>query len=195
MKAQPLPADVSAPDPPAWDDLVQSSRGASVFHTSAWARLWTGLSRSARWEAAIVEEGGRYMGALGWIARRHGWFESLDAMPYGTYGGPIVRDGHPDVAGVRRALIETFLAHASRRRVLRAQLTWYGGRLEASGDPRLRRDPRMCSGWRTTTSVKPLLPSTRRLVRQADERAFDRAESADDLAAFLEIAVETIFLC
>jgi CelD/BcsL family acetyltransferase involved in cellulose biosynthesis len=197
MKAPALPAEVSAPDLPAWDDLVQSSAGATVFHTSAWARLWTGLSRSARWEAAIIEEEGRYVGALGWIARRHGWFESLDAMPYATYGGPFVREGHPDVAGVRRALIETFLAHASRRRVLRAQLTWYGGRLEEF--------PEGSSPEEGSTHVLGLendyervadrfSPSTRRLVRQADESGLSirAAESADDLAAFLEIAEETV---
>src|SRR4030095_4095878 len=39
--------------------------------------------------------GGRAGGCLGWSVPRHGWFESLDAMPYATYGGPIVREGHP----------------------------------------------------------------------------------------------------
>ena len=197
MKADALDAEVLAPDPAAWDDLVAAAPGASAFHTAAWARVWTGLWGDARWEAAVVLEDGRYAGALGWIARRRGWFESLDAMPYATYGGPIVREGHRDPSGVRRALLAAFLARAARRRVMRAQLTWYEGRREEFPEGALPEEG--------STHVLALesdyervadrfSPSTRRLVRQADESglAIRVAESAEDLAAFLDIAEETV---
>jgi len=197
MKADALPAEIMTPDPAAWDDLVLASPGGSVFHTAAWARLWTGLASSTRWEAAVLEEGGRYVAALGWIVRRHGWFESLDAMPFATYGGPIVREGHPDPGQARHALLETFLARASRRRVLRAQLTWYGGRPEDF--------PEGSSPEESTTHVLGLesdyervadrfSPSTRRLVRQSDESGLSirAAESAEDVATFIAIAEETV---
>ncbi|HEX3112427.1 MAG TPA: GNAT family N-acetyltransferase [Candidatus Eisenbacteria bacterium] len=197
MKADALPAEIMAPTPALWDDLVQASPGASVFHTAAWARLWTGLSASTKWEAAILEEGGRYVGALGWIVRRHGWFESLDAMPYATYGGPIVREGHPAAPRARRALIETFLARASRRRVLRAQLTWYAGRPEdfpeeSPPDEGFTHVLALESDYERVADR--FSPSTRRLVRQSDESGLSirAAESAADVAQFVEIAEETV---
>ena len=197
MTAAATEAAIVAPDAALWNDLVQASPAASAFHTSAWAGIWTGLSKSARWEAAVVEEGGRYLGGIGWIARRHGWFETLDAMPYATYGGPITREGVSDPAAVRRALLAAFLARAGKRRVLRSQLTWYEGRREEF--------PEETSPEEGSTHVLALeadyervadrfSPSTRRLVRQSDESGLSirSVESIGDLAPFLEIAEETV---
>lgn len=197
MKADALTPGIQAPDAAAWDDLVQASSQASVFHTSAWARIWTDLSKDARWEAAVVEDEGRYAGALGWIARRHGWFESLDAMPYATYGGPIVREGHRDPAAIRRALLAAFLAQAARRRTLRAQLTWYEGRPEEFPDgaaPEEGSTHVLALEADYERVADRFAPSTRRLVRQADESGLSirTAESTEDVARFLDIAEETV---
>src|SRR6185503_9920380 len=49
------------------------------------------------------------------------------AMPFGTYGGPIVRRDHPDATAARRSLLEAF-AERVRGGVMVAELTWFEGR-------------------------------------------------------------------
>ena len=188
---------LAPPDAAAWDDLVQASDGATVFHASAWASIWTGEWSGARWEAAVVEEGSRYVGGIAWIARPRGPLETIDSMPYATYGGPLVRREHPDPVSVRVRLLEAFARRAGRKRVLRSQLTWYEGHeaeLPAMPEPEagvthvleLQSDyERVAEGFSA---------STRRLVRQADESGLTvrPAESEEDLRAFVAIAEETI---
>lgn len=118
---------VSPPDPAAWDALVAAAEGSSVFHTSAWARLWLATWPGSRWEALVVPEGSGYAGGLGAIVRGGMVGRTVLAMPYATYGGPIVRRGHADPAAVRRLLLE---GHARRVRsglTLHSELTWYEG--------------------------------------------------------------------
>ena len=188
---------LAPPDTAAWDDLVLASDAATVFHTSAWARIWTDEWKGARWEAAVVEDGSRYVGGLGWIARARGPLETMDSMPYATYGGPLVRRDHPDPVSVRVQLLEAYARRASRKRVLRSQLTWYEGHeaeLPAVPEPEaafthvleLQSDyERVAEGFTS---------STRRLVRQADESGLvvRPAESEEDVRAFIEIAEETV---
>jgi len=197
MKLETEDEILAPPDAAAWDDLVQASDGATVFHTAAWARIWTAEWSGARWEAAVVEEGSRYVGGIAWIARPRGPLESIDSMPYATYGGPLVRRDHPDPVSVRVRLLEAFARRAGRKRVLRSQLTWYEGNeaeLPAIPEPEegvthvleLQSDyERVAEGFTA---------STRRLVRQADESALEvrPAESEEDLRAFVSIAEETI---
>ena len=197
MKVE-MSGDVLAPpDAAAWDELVQSSDGATVFHTSAWARVWTEEWSHARWEAVVVEDGSRYAGGLAWIARSRGPLETIDSMPYATYGGPLVRRDHPDPVSVRVQLLEAYARRAARKRVLRSQLTWYEGHeAELPGDP----EPE--EGFTHVLALVPdyervaegFSPSTRRLVRQADESGLvvRPAESEEDLRAFLAIAEETV---
>jgi hypothetical protein len=97
---------VSPPDPAAWDALVAETDDATVFHTSAWARLWIAEWPGARWEAVVLPEGSGYAGGLGLIVRDGAVGRRVMAMPYGTYSGPIVRRGHPDATRVRRQLLE-----------------------------------------------------------------------------------------
>ncbi|MGH7680568.1 MAG: hypothetical protein ACRENN_01110, partial [Candidatus Eiseniibacteriota bacterium] len=117
---------LAPPDATAWDDLVASSPEATVFHTSAWARLWTDQWSDATWEAWAVADGSGYVGALGAISRRRGLFQTLDSMPFATYGGPIVRKDRRDAAAIRRALLDAYARRARRRLTLRSQLAWYG---------------------------------------------------------------------
>jgi len=187
----------SPPDPARWDALVAKSPGASVFHTSAWAKLWTDEWRGARWEALVVEGEGGYEAGLGAIVRRRGPFRTVDAMPFATYGGPLVWRDHPDRAGLAAALLDGFAAWAGGPFVLRASLAWYEGDLDAF--------PERLPPSEAFTHVVPLSaeyeevaagfnPSTRRLVRQADDSglAIEVADTPERLALFHDMAVETI---
>lgn len=186
-----------SPAPGRWDALVAGAEGASVFHTSAWASVWTGEWKDARWEALVLEDGAGYAAGLGAIVRRRGFWRTIDAMPFATYGGPIVRTGHPDPAGARRALLDAFARWASGRRVARASLASYGGSPDEA--------PERLHARETFTHVLPLgvaydelasrfSPSTRRLVRQAEASGLSirPATTPEDLRAFYEIAVETV---
>jgi CelD/BcsL family acetyltransferase involved in cellulose biosynthesis len=191
-------AHLDPPDSAAWTALVDGAEGASVFHTAAWAGLWTGEWRSARWEAiAYLDSSGGYLGAIGAIVRRRGFFRSIDAMPFATYGGPVVRRGHPDAPKIRRALLEAFAAWIGGRFVLRSGLAWYEGIAEEM--------PEGLPFAESFTHVLPLgqpfealaerfAPSTRRLVRQAEESdlAIRPATSETDLRAYYAMVVETV---
>jgi len=185
------------PDPALWDALVRDAEGASVFHTSAWAGIWTAEWKNARWEALVLEDESGYAAGIGAVVRRRGFWRTVDAMPFATYGGPIVRKGHSNPAAARRALLEAFGQWTSGRRVLRSQLSWLSGR----GDE----FPEGLPARESFTHVLPLSPdfsalaggfspSTRRLVRQAEESglAIRPASTPDDLRAFYDLAVETV---
>jgi CelD/BcsL family acetyltransferase involved in cellulose biosynthesis len=185
------------PDRAAWDALVTAAPTATIFHTAAWAELWTGEWRDARWEAIVLEEGGRYEGAIGAIVRHRGPVRTVFSMPFSTYGGPLVRADHPDPAAVRRALLEAFGRLAASRLTLRAEITWYGG-VRNELPPKLPADE-------TFTHVLPLgrdyeslsagfAPAARRLVRQSEESglAIRAAENLEDVRAFYNLAVETV---
>jgi GNAT acetyltransferase-like protein len=188
---------VSPPDTSAWDGLVAASPEATVFHTSAWAKLWTEEWKGSKWEAIVVQDSSGYSGGIGMISRRRGIFRTVESMPFGTYGGPIVREGHPDPSGVRRLLMEAYAARVARRLVARSRLTWYEG---TAGDfPDNLRPEESITHVLVLSSdyesvAKGFSPSTRRLVRQADESALSIrvAETSEDLRAFYEIAVETV---
>jgi CelD/BcsL family acetyltransferase involved in cellulose biosynthesis len=188
---------VSPPDASAWDDLVAASPAATVFHTSAWAKLWTEEGRDARWEAIVVPDRSGYAGGIGAIVRRRGIFRTVESMPFGTYGGPIVRQGHPDPSGVRRLLLESYAARAARRLVARSRLTWYQG-IAGEFPESLRPEESITHvlplGTDYEQVAKGFSPSTRRLVRQSDESALSIrvVEKAEDLRVFYEIAVETV---
>ncbi|HEX7078721.1 MAG TPA: GNAT family N-acetyltransferase [Candidatus Eisenbacteria bacterium] len=185
------------PDPAAWDALVASAEGASVFHTSAWAALWTETWRDAAWRAIVLEEEGTIQAAIGAIVRRRGLFQSVDAMPFATYGGPIVRRGHRDPSGARAALLEAFGGWVSSRRVLRWQLAWLGGSA-AELPERLPRAEEFTHVLALAPTFDDLAerftPSTRRLIRQAEESglAIRPIAAEADLRAFYDMAVETV---
>ncbi len=188
---------LAPPDASAWDDLVAKADGGSVFHTSAWARLWEEEWPGARWEAITLEDGGGYAGAIGAIVRRRGPVRTIYSMPFATYGGPLVRTGHPDPAAARRALLTAWAREARTWSVLRSELAWYGG---------LRDDlPEGLTVVESFTHVLALspdldalwsgfAPSTRRLVRQAEDSglAIRAVEREEDLRVYYDLAVETV---
>jgi len=184
-------------DPARWDALVASAEGAGVFHTSAWARLWTSEWRDARWEALVIEDADGYAAGIGAIVRRRGPFRTVEAMPYATYGGPIVRRGHPDPRGTAAALLKGFARWIGGATVLRAGIAWYQG----DGGAFPERLPPVAS----FTHVLPLgadyeevaarfAPSTRRLVRQADESGLtiESVDTPAKVGEFYDLAVETV---
>ena len=92
---------ISAPEPAAWDALVAEAEGATVFHTAAWARLWTAEWPDATWQAIVRHDGARLAAGLGFVARKGAAGRRIFSMPDGTYGGPLVGRGSGDPAAAR----------------------------------------------------------------------------------------------
>ena len=188
---------LAPPDPGAWDALVARARGATVFHTSAWARIWEEEWPGARWQALTLEDSGGYAAALGAIVLHRGPARTIHSMPFATYGGPIVREGHPDPAAARRELLAAWARETRRFLTLRSSLAWFRGE---RGDL-----PESFEAVEGFTHVLPLgvepdalwagfSPSTRRLVRQAEESGLTMraVDSEEELRVFYGLAAETV---
>jgi hypothetical protein len=148
MRVTPPLALVSPSDPASWDELVKGAQGASVFHTSEWAQLWTAQWRDAEWRALVLPSGAGYAGGIAMIIRRRPFGRAVLSMPFGTYGGPIVRRHHQNPGAVRRQLFEAYARLVHDRRVLISDLTWHQG--DSSELPPGRR------GVTTFTHARPL---------------------------------------
>jgi CelD/BcsL family acetyltransferase involved in cellulose biosynthesis len=187
----------SPPDRAAWDALVASAPESTVFHTSAWAELWLAEWRGARWVAFVLEDERGYAGGISAIVRNRGIGRTVFSMPYGTYGGPIVRPGHPDPASLRRELLEAFARRAGSRWTLRSEMTWYQGAVEEV-PASLAPVESFTHALRLTEDFEALSsgfePSARRLVRQAEESGLTirAAAGEEDVRAFYEIASRTV---
>jgi hypothetical protein len=118
------------PHTAAWDALIEQAPGATAFHTSAWARLWTRHWPKARWETITVTGAAGYDAGLGFIVLEGPLGPRIFAMPYGTYGGPLVRNGHPDPAAIRRGLLEAYARRIHAAGIRSSHLQWYEGRRE-----------------------------------------------------------------
>ncbi len=197
MKLKSAVAVKSPPDRAAWDALVASAPESTVFHTSAWAQLWLSEWRGSRWVAFVLEDEKGYAGGISAIVRNRGIGRTVFSMPYGTYGGPLVRPGHPDPAFARRELLEAFARRAGSRWTLRSEMTWYQGSTEEI--------PASLSPAQSFTHVLPLTedyealvqgfaPPARRLVRQAEESGLTIRAAADesDVRAYYALAVDTV---
>ncbi len=188
---------LAPPDRAAWDALVASAPEATIFHTSAWAELWTGEWRGARWVAFVIEDDAGYSAGLPAIVRQRGIGRTVFSMPYGTYGGPLLRPGHPDPVSARRDLLEAFGRRAGSRWTLRSEMSWYQGLASEI--------PETLQPVESFTHVLPLTedfealsrgfhPSARRLVRQAEESglAIRAAAGEEDVRAFYDLASRTV---
>jgi CelD/BcsL family acetyltransferase involved in cellulose biosynthesis len=191
------PVLAAPPDAAAWDALVAACPEATVFHTSAWASLWISEWPGAKWEALVLEDGDGYAAALPMVVRRRTVARAVYSMPFGTYGGPLVRAEHPDPGGARRRLLEAYAERVGGAWTLRSELTWFPGSTAEI--------PEGLHPYERSTHMLPLTadfgtlaagfaPSTRRLVRQAMESGLELrpAESEEDVRAFYALAVETI---
>lgn len=197
MKLTPPVELVSPPDPAAWDALIAEAEDVTVFHTSAWARLWIAEWPGARWEAVVLPEGTGYAGGLGLIVRDGALGRRVMAMPYGTYSGPIVRRGHPDAANVRRQLLEGYAQLVRHAWVMLSELTWYEGRRDEL--------PVELVAAENFTHVRPLEPdftavsrsfghSVRARVRQAEGHGLTvrRITDARDVRHYHALAVRAV---
>ena len=197
MKLTPPVELVSPPDPAAWDALVAESDTATVFHTSAWARLWIAEWPGARWEAVVLPDGSGYAGALGLIIHDGPFGRRVLSMPYGTYGGPVVRRGHPDPSAVRRLLLEGYGQLVRHAWVMLSELTWFEGRRDELSADLVATDG--------STHVRPLTPdfggllsalphSIRSRVRQAEEHGLTVRPITDarGVRAYHALAVRTV---
>ena len=130
MKVRSQATVLAPPDRATWDALVASTPDATVFHTSAWADLWLEEWRGARWLAHVLEDEQGYAAGIAAVVRNRGIGRTVLSMPFGTYGGPLVREGHPDPKSARRELLESFAGLMGSRWTLRSELTWYQGAIE-----------------------------------------------------------------
>ena len=197
MKLTPPVELVSPPDPAAWDALVAECDTATVFHTSAWARLWIAEWPGARWEAIVLPDEAGYAGALGLIIHDGPLGRRVLSMPYGTYGGPIVRRDHADPTSVRRLLLQGYVQLVAHAWVMLSELTWYEGRREE-----LPPELVAAEGF---TQVRPLGPdyealfrllplNIRSRVRQAEEHGLTVRPVTDarGVRAYHALAVSTV---
>ena len=172
MKLTPPVELVSPPDPAAWDALVAECDTATVFHTSAWARLWIAEWPGARWEAIVLPEAGGYAGALGLLIHDGPLGRRVLSMPYGTYGGPIVRRDHPDPSSVSRQLLAGYAQLVAHAWVMLSELTWYDGRRDE-----LPPDLAATEGF---TQVRPLGPDYEALFRLLPLNIRSRVKQAEE---------------
>ena len=197
MKLTPPVELVSPPDPAAWDALIAEADAATVFHTSAWARLWIAEWPGARWEAVVLPDESGYAGALGLIIHDGPFGRRVLAMPYGTYSGPIVRRGHAEPSQVRRRLLEGYAQLVRHAWVMLSELTWYEGHRDELPPDLVAAD--------SFTHVRPLDPdfdgllralphSIRSRVRQAEEHGltFRPVTDARDVRHYHALAVRTV---
>src|SRR5438552_4319990 len=195
----------AAPDPATWDALVDEAPGATVFHTRAWGEIWVAEWPGTRWQALVMPgasaEGlasaGGFAAALPFVVRDGVLGRSVLSMPYGTYGGPIVRPGLSDAGNARRALLEGFGQVCREGPLRRAELAWYEGE-RADVPAALECEP-------ATTHVRALSPdfeallralplSVRSRVRQAEtgRLTMRRGRGPGDVAAFHGLAERTM---
>lgn len=172
MKLTPPVELVSPPDPAAWDALVAESDAATVFHDSAWARLWIAEWPGARWEAIVLPDAEGYAGALGLIIHDGPLGRRVLSMPYGTYGGPIVRRGHPDPSLVCRQLLAGYAQLVAHAWVMLSELTWYEGRREDL--------PSDLTASEKFTQVRPLGPDYDALFRLLPLNIRSRVKQAEE---------------
>ncbi|HYR51112.1 MAG TPA: GNAT family N-acetyltransferase [Candidatus Dormibacteraeota bacterium] len=197
MKVQSRVQVLAPPDRAAWDALVASALEATVFHTSAWAELWLQEWRGARWVAFVIQDDAGYAAGIPAIVRNRGIGRTVFSMPYGTYGGPILRQGLSDPVSARAELLEAFARRAGSRWTLRSEMTWYQGSV-----PEI---PEALRPSESFTHVLPLSldfealargfhPSARRLVRQAEESGLTirAASGEEDVRAFYDLALRTV---
>ena len=184
MKLQSAVQVEAPPDRDAWNALVAGAPEATVFHTSAWAELWTREWRGARWVAFVLEDEAGYAGGIPAIVRNRGIGRTVFSMPYGTYGGPLLRPGHPDPAAARLELLLAFARRAGSRWTLRSEMTWYQGsvpEIPASLQPSESFTHVLPLSEDFETVARGFHPSARRLVRQAEESGLTiRAASGEE---------------
>jgi CelD/BcsL family acetyltransferase involved in cellulose biosynthesis len=84
-------------DPARWQELLDRSRGATVFHTLEWASVLKETFRDLTVRYILVEDKqGGYVAGMPFAKSTTLIFTSYLSMPFGTYGGPVAVQGSED---------------------------------------------------------------------------------------------------
>jgi hypothetical protein len=101
---------------------IGSFHGATFFHTLAWLDSLEAAFGGFRSFWIVVREAGALAGVMPAVRVSRGPFFSLWALPFGTYGGPLARDG-----AIREALIAEFFRLARDGTCVEAGAVLFGG--------------------------------------------------------------------
>ena len=98
-----------------WDVLLESSLGATVFHSAEWALALKASFRDLDIRYIVIEDQyGRYIAGMPFAHNRSLFVSRYVSMPFGTYGGPLVVQNYEEEAldfvvasiqGVTRSLV------------------------------------------------------------------------------------------
>ena len=89
----------SEASPARWQELLEQSSGATVFHTLEWALVLKETFRDLTIKYILVEDKeGRYVAGMPFARSTTLFFTTFLSMPFGTYGGPIALQGVEDDA-------------------------------------------------------------------------------------------------
>jgi hypothetical protein len=101
--------------------FIGSVPGATFFHTAAWLDSLETAFGDFRVIWLAVRDAGALAGVMPAVRIARGPFSYLWSLPFGTYGGPLARDGR-----IREALLDGFFRLARAPRCLTAGAVLFG---------------------------------------------------------------------
>ncbi|MFH1502993.1 MAG: GNAT family N-acetyltransferase [Candidatus Eisenbacteria bacterium] len=113
--------------PRGWNDLVGSDPETTFFHRTEWAELLIEAGLGAAGLYLYVVEGGELSVGIPSVVVRRGPFRVVASMPFGTYGGLVLRDGRESAAAA--SVVDAYAALAGRPGVAAAHIMDESGRL------------------------------------------------------------------
>jgi GNAT acetyltransferase-like protein len=176
-----------SPQPAAWDAFVAECDEATVFHTSAWARVWTEEWPGAQWRAIAWQKDGELLAGIGFIDRPSLLGRQVLSMPDGTFGGPIVRRGVPAdaAAHIRGRLLASYHERWREPLIRRVHLTWLAPTAEEDGG---LSELELEEGF---TQVVPLGPDVEALLSRLPHGVRSRVRQAEEAGLILRPITES----
>jgi CelD/BcsL family acetyltransferase involved in cellulose biosynthesis len=121
-------------DEAAWNRLLDSSSLTTPFHSLGWLRALHATYPAWTARVLLVSEGDELRGGLFYVVeKRRPFVRSLASLPFGTYGGPVVRDDAP--AEVARSLWDAMRKAAAESRAATVRCVDYHRRWVHAGEP------------------------------------------------------------
>jgi CelD/BcsL family acetyltransferase involved in cellulose biosynthesis len=108
--------------PSECDELAGESPDTTFYHTRLWLDTVAAAHANMSVACFVAEDAGAVAGFLPFFFVRTGPFRRAWSLPFGTYGGPVVRAG----SDAQSALLTRFRALPSVRDVIEAGWTDYG---------------------------------------------------------------------
>ncbi len=176
--------------PAEWDDLVRKDEAATFFHTSGWARALSASAGRFRPLFLLARTEGRLVAGIPALVSERAGFRIVSSMPFGTFGGPVVRPGAP--AGAVAALVDAFRGEAAGLRTASAHLVDFASRLP-DGIPGFETVEEEAQIVRLDRDYEELSsrfkPSARNKIRKALKAGVEvrRASSEGDFLAYHEM--------